>query len=575
MAGNAVIGALRVDLGLNSAQFQAGLKSAQVNLSNFGKTVAKGLGIVSVAAAGAAAALGYAVKGAIDHADELSKTSQKIGVSVEALSQLEYAAKLSDVSLEQLTTGLGKFSRAMVEAAGNSNSEPGRVFAALGVSVKDAAGNLRSNEQVFADVADRLSRMEDGALKTSIAMQLFGKSGAELIPLLNGGKAGLAAMAAEADRLGITMSGKTAAAAEAFNDTLTRIGAVLQGVTNKVMEAALPALQGFADLLASPEFSEAAQTFATTLITVFNGVAQAIVGITNAARDAFEFMRRGSSTVGMTVAQINAEIATTQKLLANPNINEVARERSTGYLRELQKMLDQLSRMDPVGSGASFGDLGQFGFGTNKPTLPTIDLGDLTGGATAAKTAIVDLMAGVDKAIPKFKTLAETVGDTLTSAFTGFADSLLNGVPAGEAFIGMLGNLAKQLADAAIGNLISSIFGGGGFGGLFNSTPKLGIDFGMGLYAKGGVTDRPAIFGDNGPEAAVPLPDGRSIPVTINGNQQQPVNNFYGVPSQPEVRQNNTGGYDYIFKEFEGRIKNNMAKGQYRGFGVTPGMKRT
>ncbi len=78
----------------------------------------------------------------------------------------------------------------------------------------------------------------------------------------------------------------------------------VSGVTNKVMEAALPALQGFADLLASPEFSEAAQTFATTLITVFNGVAQAIVGITNAARDAFEFMRRGSSTVGMTVAQI-------------------------------------------------------------------------------------------------------------------------------------------------------------------------------------------------------------------------------------------------------------------------------
>jgi hypothetical protein len=536
---------------LNSAQFQAGLKSAQVNLSNFGKSVAKGLGIVSVAAAGAAAALGYAVKGAIDHADELSKTSQKIGMSVEALSRLEYAAKLSDVSLEQLTTGLGKFSRAMVEAAGNSNSQPGRLFAALGIAVKDAAGNLRSNEQVFADVADRLSRMEDGALKTSIAMQLFGKSGADLIPLLNGGKVGLDEAAAAADRLGITISTNTAKSAEKFNDTLTTIGAILQGVINKVMEGALPALQQLADMLSSETFQMAAQNFGSAMVQAFQDVITWIGKVDERWRQFMQFVATQGRKQVFPLGP--------KQVLPSSNIDEwLARFRST----------------DPVGDGAKFGDLSQFGFGTGQKKLD-LDLSDLTGGATTAKGAIVDLMAGVDKAIPKFKTLAETVGDTLTSAFTGFADSLLNGVPAGEAFIGMLGNLAKQLADAAIGNLISSIFGGGGFGGLFKSAPKLGIDFGMGLYAKGGVTDRPAIFGDNGPEAAVPLPDGRSIPVTINGNQQQPVNNFYGVPSQPEVRQNNTGGYDYIFKEFEGRIKNNMAKGQYRGFGVTPGMKKS
>ena len=522
---------------MNSAQFQAGLKSAQVNLSNFGKTVAKGLGLVSIAAAGAAAALGYAVKGAIDHADELSKASQKIGVSVEALSQLEYAAKLSDVSLEQLTTGLRQFSKAIVEASSNGKSGPAEVFKALGVAIKDASGNLRSNEQVFADVADRFSKMENGALKTSLAMQLFGKSGADLIPLSN----------------------SAAVNAEAFNDTLTKIGGVLQGVTNKIMEAALPALQSLANTLASPEFAKAAEVLATTLVGAFDAVVQAVVATTNAISGFLDWLKSLDNSSGSGAPLLNG-------LLPGEKLNFADRIRNSGTSPDLTPSFWDAFGMNPDGTFK----VQQGGSSSTAPVFTPV-----ISGADAAKTAIVDLMAGVDKAIPKFKTLAETVGDTLTSAFTGFADSLLNGVPAGEAFIGMLGNLAKQLADAAIGNLISSIFGGGGFGGLFKSAPKLGIDFGMGLYAKGGVTDRPAIFGDNGPEAAVPLPDGRSIPVTINGNQQQPVNNFYGVPSQPEVRQNNTGGYDYIFKEFEGRIKNNMAKGQYRGFGVTPGMKKS
>jgi ribosomal protein L12E/L44/L45/RPP1/RPP2 len=117
MAGNSVIGALRVDLGLNSAQFTAGLKNAETGLAAFGRTAAAGLQLVAVAATAAGVALGYAVKHAIDHADALNKSAQKAGVTVEALSRLEYAAKLSDVSLEGLTGGLQKLSKSMADAA--------------------------------------------------------------------------------------------------------------------------------------------------------------------------------------------------------------------------------------------------------------------------------------------------------------------------------------------------------------------------------------------------------------------------------------------------------------------------
>lgn len=281
MAGNAVIGALRVDLGINSAQFSAGLKSAQSSLAGFGKAAAAGLAAAAVSAAALTAALGVAVKGAIDHADALSKTAQKAGVTTEALSRLDWAAKLSDVSLEQLSTGLIRLSKNMADIATGSSGPAATAFEALGIAVTDASGQLRDSDVVFAEIADRFARMEDGATKTALATQIFGKAGAELIPMLNSGKDGLKAMADESDRLGLTIGTKTGKAAETFNDTLTRISAILQGLTNKVMEAALPALQGLADTLASPEFAQAAQTLATNILGALDRIIEGIVAVIN------------------------------------------------------------------------------------------------------------------------------------------------------------------------------------------------------------------------------------------------------------------------------------------------------
>lgn len=387
MAGNATIGALKVSLGIDSAQFTSGLASAQKGLGAFGKAAGIGLAAVATAAAAAATAMAFAVKGAIDHADALSKTAQKAGVATEALSRLEFAAKLSDLSLDQLAGGLQKLSRNMVDVATGSTGPAAAAFAALGISVKDSAGNVRASQDIFSDVAERFARMEDGATKTALAIQLFGKSGADLIPLLNSGKDGLKAMADESDRLGLTISTKTGRAAEMFNDTLTRVGAILSGVVNKVMEAALPALQSFASLLASPQFAQAAQTFGTTLLTVLNGVTQAIVGVTNAARDLFNYLSRGSSTVGMSLEQIKSELATANAIVNSPTANSVAKERSAAYAKQLQQQLANRQVSDPVGEGASFGDVAGF-----NPTLPdvkplTADLNALATATTAAKAA--------------------------------------------------------------------------------------------------------------------------------------------------------------------------------------------
>ncbi|HTN60273.1 MAG TPA: phage tail tape measure protein, partial [Devosia sp.] len=289
---SAVIGALRVDLGLNSAEFQAGLKKAANGLGNFAKTAGIGLAAVATAAAAAGAALSIAVKGSIDHADHMGELAQAVGVSVEALTSYGYAAKMSGASTETLATGLRKLSQNMLTVAQGGTGPIAAAFSALGVSVQNANGSLRAADQVLVDVADKFFRMEDGATKTALAVQLFGRSGAELIPFLNQGRDGIAELTAEADRLGITISTKTASAAGDFNDTLDRLRATFDGVINKIMEAALPALNEFGEKLASPEFAANAQAIGVAIVGAMQVAVDAVntvVGAFNALRGAMEW----------------------------------------------------------------------------------------------------------------------------------------------------------------------------------------------------------------------------------------------------------------------------------------------
>jgi len=175
---------------------------------------------------GAFAAL---VKGAIDSADELNKLSQKIGISVEALSTLQFAAQLSDVGLDTLKTGLKGLSANLTEARAGLG-EGAAIFQALGISVEDTAGNLKSSDTILLEIADRFAIFEDGATKTALAVKLFGKSGMDMIPFLNQGSSGIRALMQEAERLGLKLSTETAQAAEAFNDNLTALKASSSGL---------------------------------------------------------------------------------------------------------------------------------------------------------------------------------------------------------------------------------------------------------------------------------------------------------------------------------------------------------
>jgi hypothetical protein len=179
------------------------------------------------------------VKQAIDAADATSKLAQKSGVAVESLRELNYAASLSDVSTEDLATGLRKLSQNMTEAARGSK-EQSAAFEAVGVNVKRLDGSLKGADEVLKELASRFASFEDGPAKAALAIELFGKQGAELIPLLNGGAAGLQDMADEARKLGVVFNADLAKSAEQFNDNLTRIRASSEGAAIVIAGQLLP-----------------------------------------------------------------------------------------------------------------------------------------------------------------------------------------------------------------------------------------------------------------------------------------------------------------------------------------------
>ncbi len=191
------------------------------------------------------AGIGAMIKSSIDSADALDEMAQRTGIAVESLSLLVPAAELSAVSTEKFEAGLKKLATGMLEAATGSEASA-QNFEALGVAVQNQGGTLRDSEQVLLDLADRFQAMPDGAEKAALAVDIFGKAGAEMIPFLNQGREGIGALKQEAAELGLQLSADTAAQAGNFNDALDKLKLATQSIGNQIIASLLPALNDMA-----------------------------------------------------------------------------------------------------------------------------------------------------------------------------------------------------------------------------------------------------------------------------------------------------------------------------------------
>ena len=178
---------------------------------------------------------------AVDGADRLDELSARFGISTERLSAWGYAAKMTGGDLESIAGIIPKFSKVVADAA-DEGSEAGKAFAAIGIKVKDQAGNLRSFQDLLPEVADRFKLLKDGTTETALAMQFFGRSGAEFLEFLNLGSAGMKTMEDRARALGIVINAETAGAAADFKDRVDDLKAATQGWFTQIAAELLPTL---------------------------------------------------------------------------------------------------------------------------------------------------------------------------------------------------------------------------------------------------------------------------------------------------------------------------------------------
>jgi hypothetical protein len=167
-----------------------------------GKSHFGGLGL---AAAGGLAAVGGAavafagdsIKTYSDLAGQVSKLERLTGEGAQSMSRLAFEAQESGVSADGLNKAILRLSKG---AAANS-----KAFEEHGIATRDAQGHMLSMSQILGNAADVFAKMPDGVEKNALAMQLFGRTGADLIPMLNKGSAGLKELGDEADKFGVTI----------------------------------------------------------------------------------------------------------------------------------------------------------------------------------------------------------------------------------------------------------------------------------------------------------------------------------------------------------------------------------
>lgn len=356
---------------------QGALGKLQTQMGALEAASAKGLSFsgmagIGLSATAAAAALFSVTKSAADYGDQLDNMSQRTGIAVEDLAKLQYAAKMSDTTNEALGKGLTVLSNLMVGAAGGAE-ESSKLFERYGIAVRNADGSVRSTIDVLGDLADVFTTLPDGAEKTALATEFFGKKmGVELIPLLNQGKAGLKALGDEAERLGLVMSADQAKAAAEFNDNLDRLSMLATAAGKNIGNMLIPAINTFMQklLLARDNGLSIGQILFDVLPKQSASIDQQIAKVQTAlgklkqARDAAvaSNAQDGGST---DTSDMEADIAKQEKMLAY-----LSAQRKKGMLDEAKDMADraklagnlaskqaELERLRAIAAGKASGDI--------------------------------------------------------------------------------------------------------------------------------------------------------------------------------------------------------------------------
>jgi hypothetical protein len=202
--------------------------------------------IAAMAAAALTAVLVGAVAVTLEAAGAATEGAAKLGITTEQYQELAYAAAQAGVPMETLSEAMAK-QTLLAQKAADGDEAAAAAFAALGVSVTDANGQMKSSAQIMAETADALAAIEDPTKRAAAASAIYGESAAKLLPLLGEGSGAMASMAAEARALGMVLSAEDVAAADTLGDSFDSLLGVVKGLAFAVGTTLVPYLQDAVD----------------------------------------------------------------------------------------------------------------------------------------------------------------------------------------------------------------------------------------------------------------------------------------------------------------------------------------
>ena len=429
-----------------------------------------------------AGALVNMVKQSIDAADAFGKLEVQTGIAANTLQSYVNAGKLAGVEQETIEKGLRRLAQSMREADQGVKTYKD-AFDALGISVRTTDGVMKTNEQILNEIANRFSEMEDGATKAAIAMEIFGRSGSNLVNLLNEGAASL-------NEFNFEVSDNFAQNAEFFNDQIAGLGIKTAGFASQMADHLLPTLNNLVGMFNNITKDGADLTW---LFESINFVIKTLASTVFTAVAGFKFL--GSTVIS---------VAKTFWKAAQFDFAGANEEFQNGLATTREQFEKDMKTFENIWYGSS---------------QASEEYGSQTGDMLE-KTFGEAMTSKIDTFIDSIKSVGDAFGDVVVKGIKGMEDALVDFVMTGTLSFKKLANsIIADMARIAIQQSITKPLAGF-LGGLFgNADGNAFVDGKVQKYAYGGIVNKPTLFpmangmglmGEAGAEAIMPLKRGRN-----------------------------------------------------------------
>jgi hypothetical protein len=464
------------------------------------RAVAAGLGrvrrsIMSVQGALVALGAGAGLKIMAGQIDDLAKASSRLGMTVNELQSLQFAAGQTGASAEELEKGLTRFNRSISEASTGIGTGL-RSFKALGIEVTDAAGNLRPTNELLNQVADRLTQIESPADRVRIAFDLFGRSGVNLINTLQGGSAELNKLREEFNQFTLELSEKNAKATENANDRFARMGETFASIGRIITAKVLPVLASIAEFLTVKLLTAFANTIAgfrnmiNALIDGFNMVARNSMGMLeemdrSSFGEQFEAKLRGLADAYEALDEAGQTTAKETMPKVVVSLDDVAAgfERVSESAKKAQEEINKVTILTNQGETS----LEQYAKQTQNTQKQLNDIA--VRGLKNMEDGLLGVMQGTMSAKEAFKSMAQSIISDLMRM------------------------LIQQQITGRIAGFLAGFGAFGGGGGYSTVGAGANTYIPRGLASGGSVTkNTPYMVGERGRELFIPNQSGRIVP---------------------------------------------------------------